>query len=208
MKFLHVNPSTNNLDMLNKDIDDGKHVFVLVYMEGCGPCHMTRPEWAKIEDALKSQYEAKGDIVVADVDKDVDAEKIKHIGEIQGFPTMKYIGNKGKTVEAFEDSPIKAKDRKVDNFVQWIETKVSKVVNASPIGEGTKASKKPDALSKHTSIFDRLFKKSMKLSNIASTSHKKTAVKKTASKKSKKSKKQTKKSKKSTVKLSSKLILK
>jgi thiol-disulfide isomerase/thioredoxin len=76
-------------------IKQGKDVFVLVYMEGCGPCNATRPEWAKIESALKDQYAKNDKLVVVDVNKDF-MSNIKHIGKVDGFPTMKYIDETGK----------------------------------------------------------------------------------------------------------------
>jgi thiol-disulfide isomerase/thioredoxin len=51
-------------------VKKGSDVFILVYMEGCGPCNATRPEWAKIESALKDQYAKNNTLVVIDVNKD------------------------------------------------------------------------------------------------------------------------------------------
>jgi hypothetical protein len=56
---------------------------------------------------------------------------VKSIGSIEGFPTMKYIANKGSTVEAYEDSGIKNKDRSVDSFINWIESKITDNVSTN-----------------------------------------------------------------------------
>jgi len=50
MEFLHINPSTKNAHTFDKMVNDGKNVFVLIYMEGCGPCNQTRPEWTKLKN--------------------------------------------------------------------------------------------------------------------------------------------------------------
>ena len=51
---------------------------------------------------------------------------IKNVGNVDGFPTMKYITNKGHTVESYEDSGVKNKDRSADSFINWVESKVLK----------------------------------------------------------------------------------
>jgi len=53
MKILHIDPKTKNSKLFNEYVEKGKDVFVIFYLEGCGPCNATRPEWKKIENALK-----------------------------------------------------------------------------------------------------------------------------------------------------------
>lgn len=130
MHILHIH-SEKDVAKINKHIEDGCHVFILVYMEGCGPCNATRPEWEKLDSALSKQYAKNNNIVVIDVNKDF-LPNIKHIGSIDGFPTMKYIGNHGSNVETYEDSPIKTKDRSVSSFINWIETKATPVSSRTP----------------------------------------------------------------------------
>ena len=108
MHILHIN-SEKDVSNVDKMIEEGNDVFILVYMEGCGPCNATRPEWSKIESALKEQYSKNDKLVVIDLNKDF-LSKVKHINEVEGFPTMKYIGNYGKTIETYENSSIKKKD--------------------------------------------------------------------------------------------------
>lgn len=132
MIILTINDE-KNVDHLDKLISQGKDVFILIYMEGCGPCNATRPEWAKIGSTLQHQYASNNNLVVADVNKDY-VSNMKYIGSIDGFPTMKYIGNNGKTVEAYENSNINKKDRSLDSFVNWIESKINNVVSSESIG--------------------------------------------------------------------------
>jgi thiol-disulfide isomerase/thioredoxin len=148
MIFLHIVSSKEDVEKLNKYIEQGKDVFILLYMEGCGPCEATRPEWAKIKSNLGEQYKDNNDVVIVDMNKDL-APLLNHIGSIDGFPTMKYINNKGDNIETYESSSIKNKDRSVDSFVNWIESKITKVVdNGSPKKLHSRLSKKKNLRSK------------------------------------------------------------
>jgi thiol-disulfide isomerase/thioredoxin len=127
MVFLHINKETvdkfkddkkNVVTQLNNFLHN-KKVFLLIYMEGCGPCNMVRPEWKKLENVLKDRQ----DIVIVDIDKNY-VHKFPSISSPNSFPTIRYITNKGKTLENYEDSDIKRKDRSVDSFVEWINTKL------------------------------------------------------------------------------------
>ena len=123
MIFLHSDLTSNKSDLINKYIKEGKQVFILFYMEGCGPCNATRPEWKKLKNVLENKYK-NNNIVVAEIDQ----ETIKHIKNLKtsvvGFPTMIYIANKGSIEEKYEDSTISSKNRSIDSFVEWIESHV------------------------------------------------------------------------------------
>ena len=130
MVFLHIdtkNYKNNNeklIKQLNNIIDNKKNkVFILYYMEGCGPCNATKPEWAKIKNVLK-HLEHDNSIAVVDIDQ-VLSSKIKGQHQPVGFPTMRFITNNGKTVENYEDSNIDTKDRTIDSFVEWIKSKTN-----------------------------------------------------------------------------------
>ena len=120
----------------SKKVDDmikqKKHVFIMIYMEGCGPCNAARPEWAKMSHALKGQYSNNKDIAIIDLNKDL-LSQVKGVGSVEGFPTMKYITDQGHTVETYEDSAVKNKDRSADSFINWVESKIlkGKVVSLS-----------------------------------------------------------------------------
>lgn len=137
MVFLHID--TKNYEqkdengetpfaILNKFIKDGNHIFALIYMEGCGPCNATRPEWKKLENVLKDGNLNNNDVLIVDIDKDL-LDKVKNIGsEPKGFPTIRYISNNGKTTEDFEDSDLndEYKSRTIDSFAKWIKHKTNK----------------------------------------------------------------------------------
>jgi len=128
---IRTNNDISKIEQINKFIENGKNVFVLVYMEGCGPCIATRPEWNKLESALKSQYASNNNLVVVDINKNY-LSKLKDIGQINGFPTMKHISGHGVNITAYENSPIKKKDRTVDSFIHWIETMMNLNVSTTP----------------------------------------------------------------------------
>jgi thiol-disulfide isomerase/thioredoxin len=120
---LYKNGSKKNV--VDDMIRGKKHVFILIYMEGCGPCNATRPEWSKMAHTLQKQYSKNKDAVIIDINKDL-LSSVKNVGSINGFPTMKYITDKGNTVENYEDSSIKNKDRSADSFINWVEANMLK----------------------------------------------------------------------------------
>jgi hypothetical protein len=136
MVFLHIDTKNYNtkdatgetpINRLNKFIINGKNVFMLIYMEGCGPCNATRPEWQKIKHVLKKEITNSNDILVVDIDKDL-LDKVKKIKtEPNGFPTIRFISNRGVISEDFEDSKLNEeyKKRTIDSFVKWINLKTN-----------------------------------------------------------------------------------
>lgn len=113
MKILHIN-NTKTAEQLNKFIHSGKDVFILIYMEGCGPCNMVRPEWTKLEKILQSKNNNKyNNVVIANIESEyLDNIKLNSVPE--SFPNIKHISNKGTT----EDTYDKVND--VNAFMGWI----------------------------------------------------------------------------------------
>lgn len=132
MRVLHINSEKDvkKIKTLDKLIKNNSDIFILVYMDGCGPCNATRPEWDKLEHILKEQYKNNDNLVIVDVNRNF-LPKLKNIGEIDGFPTMKYINNKGKIIETYENSSINKKDRSTDSFINWIESKINTVISTT-----------------------------------------------------------------------------
>jgi thiol-disulfide isomerase/thioredoxin len=129
MVYLEINRKNydtgtpNLIEKLNKHLNSkDDNIFILYFMEGCGPCNATRPEWSKLKNVLSNDFLKKNDIVIVSIDKDL-AEKLTVGKEPNSFPTMKYMKNKGKINENYEDSNISIKDRSIDSFVEWIKTK-------------------------------------------------------------------------------------
>jgi len=130
MVFIHIDKKNciqGKCNMINKlDTYLGNKntkVFLLIFMEGCGPCDATRPEWSKIKNVLHNDVSNRNDIVVASIDYQL-ADKLKNLKNIpKNFPTMRFITN--GISENYEDSSITGKkDRKIDSFIEWIKSKI------------------------------------------------------------------------------------
>lgn len=132
MHLLHVDSETN-APLIDKMIQDGKNVFILVYMVGCAPCNATKPEWKMMGETIQKQYKNDENLVIIDADQELMSH-IKMIGDVQEFPTLKYITNNGNTIESYEDSDIRTKDRSSDSFINWVESKLldGKIVSVTP----------------------------------------------------------------------------
>ena len=137
MVFLHIDTENYNkkgetgetpIQTLNRFIRTGKSIFALIYMEGCGPCNATRPEWKKISSVLKKDITKNENVLVVDIDKNL-LGKVKNMGsEPKGFPTIRFITKNGKIAEDFEDCKLSEeyKNRTIDSFVKWINFKLNK----------------------------------------------------------------------------------
>jgi thiol-disulfide isomerase/thioredoxin len=130
MVYLQINKKNyesgkpNLIDKLNKHLThkDNK-IFILFYMEGCGPCNATRPEWSKLNNVLSKDFLNRDDIVIVAIDHELFG-KLKNIGnEPNSFPTIRYMTNHGQINENYEDANISKKDRTIDSFVEWIQNK-------------------------------------------------------------------------------------
>jgi len=128
MIFLHIEPNSGNVEELNEYMKDpAKKLFILIHMSTCGPCKATLPEWKKMENVLGNKYNKypnENKMIVADVDQEL-MDKLTFLKkEPVGFPTIWYITNKGNSIEEYEDSSIENKDRTIDSFVNWVESKM------------------------------------------------------------------------------------
>jgi thiol-disulfide isomerase/thioredoxin len=130
MVYLEINKKNYNkgkitlIEKLNSYLNNKKNkIFILFYMEGCGPCNQTRPEWSKLKNVLSSNVLNSEDIIIVSMDKDLFG-KLKNIEkEPNSFPNMRFITDSGMKDESYEDSEITNKDRKIDSFVEWIKLK-------------------------------------------------------------------------------------
>ena len=131
MVYIHVENDPSNMDVegavseLNKLMNTKESkTFMLVFMEGCGPCNATRPEWKKLQNVLSPEILKRDDIVIVSIDH-ILADKISLLNpKPSSFPTMKFISDHGRISENYEDSDITDKNRKIDSFVRWIESKL------------------------------------------------------------------------------------
>lgn len=159
MVFLSINPNNHDdmskttnktlIKQLNDAIGDNKNVFVLFYMEGCGPCNATRPEWNKLKNVLK-KYADDENTCIVDIEY-TTAEKVSNIKrKPSSFPTIRFLSNKGNSEEDFEDSNVDEKERNVDNFVKWIESKKNTMTGGRNRKYRFRKNKKTNKNKKHT----------------------------------------------------------
>ena len=143
MHVLHID-SKKDVEKVDKFVKQGKDVFILVYMKGCGPCNATRPEWEMLETALKDQYAKNDNLVIIDINKDY-LSSIKHLGNVDGYPTIKYIGKRGTVVEPYEKG-----ERSVSSFITWIESKINNVISTNQTSSPENVYKRLVRSEKHT----------------------------------------------------------
>jgi hypothetical protein len=167
MVFLHIdkkncNDTCNMIASLDDYIGNKKNkIFILIFMEGCGPCNATRPEWKKLKNILSRDFLNKKDVIIASIDDEL-AEKLKHLKQQpSGFPTMRFIENGGNSYENYEDSSISTKDRTIDSFVEWIKLKTGEnnISKAEEMKGGNKISRKNK--NKKTKKWSLKYKKSI-----------------------------------------------
>jgi thiol-disulfide isomerase/thioredoxin len=120
----HASGNPNLIEQLNKHLaNNDNKVFILFYMEGCGPCNATRPEWSKLKNVLSNNFLKRPDIVIVSIDQEL-VGKLNNIGsEPNSFPTIRYVTKEGNVNEDYEDSNISKKDRTIDSFIEWIKLK-------------------------------------------------------------------------------------
>ena len=152
MVFSHIHSSNDKekIKDLNNHIKKGKPTFILIYMDGCGPCNATRPEWGKLENVLSS-LKKNEDTMIADVDQDL----LDHLDSIKekpiGFPTMLYI--QGDNVDNYDGG------RTITDFVKWIKEKNTKEQKGgSLINKFKKSNKKSNKIRKKT-LKRKIYKK-------------------------------------------------
>ena len=177
MIVLNIDTLNDNPESIEKLINDGKHLFVMIYMDGCGHCETTKPEWNKIDSTLGEQYSDNDDIVVASINKET-LPNIPPIQNINGFPTIRYIGDQGNISEDFEDSSITDKSRSIDSFVNWIESKTIPVVASPPISQSKLTTRK-----QLQPQYKSFLSKRLESLNNSATIPRQTKVKKTKTKK-------------------------
>jgi len=112
------------IEFLQQGHNMGNHCFVLIYLVGCGPCNMTKPEWKKVAEEFDYRDHDKG-IVMVHIDQD-NLERIKPVVgnySVSGFPTMLHVRN--NKISSYEDSSVKNKNRSAHSFREWINQYVN-----------------------------------------------------------------------------------
>lgn len=112
--------------IVNDIINNHPHTFILIRMNGCGPCEATVPEWKKMCKIIENKKSKNSEIALINFEKSF-LSNLNDVGEVNGFPTIKYINRHKKIIEPYEDSSIKVKNRSSKSFVDWVNSKLSKL---------------------------------------------------------------------------------
>ena len=123
MVFMSIDEKDEELLSKFDSFLKNKKVFVLIYMEGCGPCNATRPEWGKLKNVLP-KFKNSDDVAIVDINTKFISE-LKNIGILpESFPTIRFYNNSknGKFTNFEDSSENKELEREVDSFVDWINT--------------------------------------------------------------------------------------
>ena len=133
---LDTDDNKKNMEVFKKHLEDGKQVFLFLYMDGCGPCNMAKEGWSKIRQHMNKQYLKDNNILVAQINKDLFND-IKNIGtDPMGFPTLRYITNNGEIIEEYDGG------RSADDFAKWIESKQNNKMTGGKKSKKTKRSRR------------------------------------------------------------------
>ena len=129
--FLYIDPTIDNheqlIDTFNDHVKSKKHIFLFLFMDGCGPCNETKPKWNNIKKYLKNDYANNNDLVISAINQKL-FNKLNAIGnEPMGYPTLRYIN--APMIEEYEDADISKKDRSTESFADWIACKLKKQSN-------------------------------------------------------------------------------
>lgn len=134
MPVLHISPNNSHThaDSISM-LKNAPIAFVLIYMEGCGPCEQVRPEWAE----MSNDESFTGDVIIADIDQALIGDKVSLKNPPSAFPNIRCISTT-PTEETYEeyDGPRNSYDIK-----KWIK---SKTLN--------KSSKSSSQTNRHNSI--------------------------------------------------------
>ena len=121
MPVIHIPNSApmEDISSVNEYLQSDNPSFVLLYMDGCGPCSQTHPQWKKMEKKFSGD-EAVGifDIEMSNLDNINHKNLTK---DLVGFPTMRYV--KGNNCEDYENCDGITTDRSYNSFLDWIDKK-------------------------------------------------------------------------------------
>lgn len=133
MNFLDVT-NENSLQQLTKHLLNGINVFVLIYMNGCGPCNATKPKWQKLKGKKWNNA------IISQIDKDILSNKTEkdkfHLKDVKGFPTIRHYSKDGKkeyngerdenSFEEWINSSLKESEKKMDKIDKTDKTDKTK----------------------------------------------------------------------------------
>ena len=120
MKFNSYHSSSSKIDELKNDLNSDGEIFILVYMDGCGPCNQMKPSWYDLKPQLEKQYTNRDDISIIDMERSM-LPMLNELQDVESFPTIKYISKKKGKNEIYDGQ------RTTDDFIKWIEQNIDHV---------------------------------------------------------------------------------
>lgn len=96
---------------------------VFIHADWCGHCKDFMPEWKKVIDADIFTEDQQNELVLASIEeKQYDDDMKKKFGEVNGYPTIRFISSSsdGKEKEDFQN------ERNADNVLIWIQSILKK----------------------------------------------------------------------------------
>jgi thiol-disulfide isomerase/thioredoxin len=145
------------IQVLKDGIKKNKHVFLFVFMNTCGPCIQTKPQWDNTQELLEKKYGNRDDYIVARMNYKFFDELGNAGSEPSGFPTLRYVKN--ENAEEYEDSGFG--ERNTDSFIQWITTKMEKESKNKNSKNHTKSKKNKNSKSSKKSSKRKTLKNSV-----------------------------------------------
>ena len=147
MPVFHIPNSAPKQDIssVNEYLQSENPSFVLLYMDGCGPCSETHPQWKKME----KKFSDNENIGIFDIEMS-NLDNIQHKNltkDVTGFPTMRYV--KGNVCEDYEKCDGITTDRSYSSFLDWINKKNGKE-NVVLLGGGKRKRKSKSKKNKKT----------------------------------------------------------
>ena len=170
MPALHISPK--NLHKHKELIDTLKNApiaFILVYMEGCGPCGEVRPEWDQLynDPFLLNTLDPR--VVMADIDHTVLANKDFLKDPPSAFPNIRFItstsSDPSKQMYEEYNGPRTSEDIK-----NWIKTSLKSSLGKKSLGR-TSLEKRSSLSNKSPSSFHSLSHSSNSSSHSLSNRH-------------------------------------
>jgi hypothetical protein len=118
MEIISIPDSSHKdkIKRLNDALANKKHIFMLIYMNGCGPCNQVRPQWKEIEKKIMKMK--KNNTILLDIEH-TSFDKININQKPFQFPTIQYISHSGK-IEDFDPNV----ERTTEQFIKWIDSKM------------------------------------------------------------------------------------
>lgn len=123
------------IEQFNEARDEGKPIFLFLYMIGCGHCEDAKEGWNTFAEQIqkKEKEEIDSSLVIAILNKDWFS-KLHDVGSFpEGYPEFRFIQK--DTIEDYTGN------RTTNAFIEWVQSKVSSSSSSSSQEGGKKKRK-------------------------------------------------------------------